>query len=536
MTLKNLLLSYSTYHDIYQKAPFPEKECKSYCKQACLIDENINKNQGFFYLCYQEGERTWESALSFSHGEAMARKAYSTHKRHTTMFSPQKLEPPRTATIEQITLKEILKDDKWLDELISRISYLVPFNKEEIRELPEDYALQTIWSFEHHLEAEFLFFDGKEFLYSTHKDASIPSSMSHGYSVVIDDQGNYGLIHNKTILLSGEAEFEWILPCEYYYIANEGVLAEVQKDVPISTEKLKEYPCDIIDLETKQVYAVQNALYGSLGSDSFISVDSDGLLQYVKIDTKEKKIICKSNPYLDIIIIWHNDPKPVQCPNTKLWGYLNKECKEVISPRYTEYTFFKDGYAVPNDEFVIDEKGTVVIEAIYKKVIHYEYDYFFVRNDIGWAVFKKDEIYIDFFDILQKLKELGSRHVDEYEEEDIFYVVLTEAIIQKKRALHSHHIYTLPLKEYVALFDTFMSQKHLREAGLLGHRIKVKKLPEQYEDIIKKEESYNIGWDYPCSASIFDMRVELPIVFTKKDGDSLTLGIMLEDLELVKNK
>ena len=60
--------------------------------------------------------------------------------------------------------------------------------------------------------------------------------------------------------------------------------------------------------------------------------------------------------------------------------------------------------------------------------------------------------------------------------------------------------------------------------------MKVHKIPSQYKDLIGEQESYIIGWAYPSSASMFDMSVELPVLFSKKDGTELTLGIGLEGL------
>jgi hypothetical protein len=101
---------------------------------------------------------------------------------------------------------------------------------------------------------------------------------------------------------------------------------------------------------------------------------------------------------------------------------------------------------------------------------------------------------------------------------------------------HDSNKDNISLVEYVKPFDTFQSQRDLEDAGLWWHEVHVKQIPECFEDIIKKEDSYTIGWQYPSSASMFDMSVELPIMFTKVDGTDLSLGIALEDLELKVTK
>ena len=104
---------------------------------------------------------------------------------------------------------------------------------------------------------------------------------------------------------------------------------------------------------------------------------------------------------------------------------------------------------------------------------------------------------------------------------------------EKQKTLQENK-HKLPLQEYINLFEPIRSEKNLREVGLLGQKVRVKKIPQAYKEIIKKEEYYTIGWNYPSSASMFDMTVELPVVFTKMDGSDLTLGIGLENLVLVE--
>jgi hypothetical protein len=114
-----------------------------------------------------------------------------------------------------------------------------------------------------------------------------------------------------------------------------------------------------------------------------------------------------------------------------------------------------------------------------------------------------------------------------------YYIVLRHAMQEKTKALQSKK-YKLPLKEYIALFEPIRSERNLRDTGLLGKKVKVKMLPDAYTDILKNEDSYTIGWNYPSSASMFDMSEELPVMFTKVDGSDLTLGVGFEDLELLK--
>ncbi|PTB83349.1 hypothetical protein C9926_03410, partial [Sulfurovum lithotrophicum] len=182
MSLKNLILRYTQFYPIYQKAKNNASNADSIadaCKELILDDTNIDKSQTFYYLKLIKKDRTWQSGICFSYGEAMACKTSYTHERYTTKGYLLELDTSIEGAIVEISLEDILNDEEHLSSLVRRMSYLVPFDKDEIRQMPDDYSLVTLWNFEHHGEAEFLFYDGSEFLHSTHKDARIPSSMGY---------------------------------------------------------------------------------------------------------------------------------------------------------------------------------------------------------------------------------------------------------------------------------------------------------------------------------------------------------------------
>jgi hypothetical protein len=199
---------------------------------------------------------------------------------------------------------------------------------------------------------------------------------------------------------------------------------------------------------------------------------------------------------------------------------------------------------------VIDEEGNGIIPPIYSDILHNADNYFYVQSDKGWAVFNKDTLYMDYVDVEAVCDEVFIKvHLPRWIEKeqiapavqetmqldthDKVRWVLGELIKGKKRSLYDKR-YTLPLKEYMALFDDIGGHKELEEAGVWMHPVKVNKLPEPYKDLIKADSHYYIGWSYPSSGGMFDMHVELPVMFTKKDGSALTLGVRVEDLVLVR--
>lgn len=527
MKIKPLLKRYIQFHKL-QKA-----KDKSELKTLILEDDTIDKEMVFYDLARVDG--TSLSGVFFSLAEAKAIQSYMTHKRYKGKWSNPKLEEQRVFTIVELSLDEILKDDEKLSSLLNRMKHLNPYDEKQIEELPDDFEVKVLWDFTHHFEPRYIYHDGKNFLVSTHEDAKLPWGIENGYTTMIDENGLYGVVYNAGGY--NDIKLEIVLEFEYFYIedssANNGLVG-VQKE-KIQTDNYKEYICEIIDLKTKEVYS-SRAICGSLDDDNFIIVDEDKNLQYVKIDTEKRKIEATSNKYKSILNPIHYVPKPVQDIDTNLWGYIDNRCHEIIAPRFKDFGSFNNGYAIIKEdgkEFVINLKGDVTIEPK-DAIIHYDDELFFVKDASRWAVFKKDKVYIDFEDLDTKIKSIkNEKNLDDEEvfdylkekygrETGYFWlsansveeILLRFAIVDRKRELHSQ-IDKLPLKEYVKLYDTFKSDKDLREAGLWGRKVKRSDGKEGH-----------IGWSYPASASLYDMSVELPV-----DG----FGIAIEKLELVKD-
>jgi len=554
-SLKSVITRYIAFRELHRELKELEiQEQVTYLQKHILEEDSIDKQQRFYYPHITQADKSWDGMLCFSYGEAVARKSSLAHHRSKVKFYLLELAAAYEVHIKELSLADILKDDTWTKELIRYMANLVPFDEEEIQNMPEDYEVQTLWNFKHHHEAQFLFYDGKTFLHSTHEEAHMPSTMDYGYSTVIDDTGKYGIIHNKTVLLSGEPEMEWVLPCAYYYLNIEGVLAEVQKEQPKQSEDFRDYTCDIIDLRSQKVYETK-ALCGSLNHNhGYICVDDAGLLRYNKIDLETQTIAAQSKPYSYIANSNYSyEPSPVQDAQTKLWGYMNpKTCEETIKPQYRHRSFFNDDYAIINEQekySVIDTKGKVIIAPLYETIVSEGSGFFFVKKGKAWAVFYRDKVYVDFFNPMDRFTPAYiAKHLPRWmseeertyaikdtmslEEDEVIPWVLRHAIKEKKEALTAQK-YTLPLSEYIALFEPIASQRQLEVAGLWYHPVKVKKIPSSYEGILKMQDTHYIGWSYPASASMFDMHSELPVLFSKEDGSDFTLGIDFGDLELV---
>jgi len=86
------------------------------------------------------------------------------------------------------------------------------------------------------------------------------------------------------------------------------------------------------------------------------------------------------------------------------------------------------------------------------------------------------------------------------------------------------NIEKVELKDIVKIFS-IKTRYDLEELGLWGAEVAVSQLSNQYEEIIEDSDIGTVMWNHYCSADIYDMSIELPINFKKKNGDYISLGI-----------
>lgn len=60
-------------------------------------------------------------------------------------------------------------------------------------------------------------------------------------------------------------------------------------------------------------------------------------------------------------------------------------------------------------------------------------------------------------------------------------------------------------------------------------------MPNYWQGLIDSKVAGYIGWEYPVSASTFDLAQEAPITFSKKDGATVSIGIPWQDIQLRKS-
>jgi len=103
------------------------------------------------------------------------------------------------------------------------------------------------------------------------------------------------------------------------------------------------------------------------------------------------------------------------------------------------------------------------------------------------------------------------------------------------------------LQELMSIFPTPQNKEDLETMGLWGKKVIVSELPNDWDEMIEDYEG-SIGWesDGIIGREVFDFNTEIPIVFTKKDGGIVSLGVSfdkvillerehLKDIEVIEN-
>ncbi|MDD2651479.1 MAG: hypothetical protein PHX44_00315 [Sulfurimonas sp.] len=90
----------------------------------------------------------------------------------------------------------------------------------------------------------------------------------------------------------------------------------------------------------------------------------------------------------------------------------------------------------------------------------------------------------------------------------------------------------IELSSYLELIPTLKTQSDLMNYGLWGAKVWAMEVPSGYEEILADANMGTIEWNQYCSADIFDMSIELPVNFKKKNGEYVSVGIKHEYLTL----
>lgn len=190
--------------------------------------------------------------------------------------------------------------------------------------------------------------------------------------------------------------------------------------------------------------------------------------------------------------------------------------KKIIYPKdFPVHNQFRFGYAVFRDESGL--KGLYDIDAD-ELILDFEYQSIECFGNL--AELSKNEETYEIYDL--KENKLLQTHKNK-----VFPNITDEL---KERI----DVSKLELEDYMFLHPTPKSRDDLQKLKLWGAKVGVHQVPSGYEDLLEDPQSGTIEWNHYCSADIFEMSVELPVNFKKKNGDYVSLGIRHEYLVLEK--
>ena len=177
---------------------------------------------------------------------------------------------------------------------------------------------------------------------------------------------------------------------------------------------------------------------------------------------------------------------------------------------YPKDNKYKFGY-----ELLCLQDGLVLVYDVQNDIkINVDFEYKSVKLFSNIAFFSNDEINYIVYDLDTNSK------------------ITTTTIINPNEYEHLINYSKIELSDYVKLFPTPKNQIDLVNMKLWNEKVIVSKIPEHYAQILENPKSGVIRYDYPVTGDVFDMSVELPIEFKKKNNDYLYLGIDINHLLL----
>lgn len=179
---------------------------------------------------------------------------------------------------------------------------------------------------------------------------------------------------------------------------------------------------------------------------------------------------------------------------------------------------FRFGYQI-----FLNEKGLLGIYDVEADLLVLPFEYQYIKTYGNIAIISKDKQEYFSYDLITK------QIISSVSDTTTISKDLKEKIDLSK----------IELKAYLELIPTLLTQSDLVNCGLWHAKVWVMKVPSDYEEIIEDSSFGIIEWNQYCSADIFDMSIELPVNFKKKNGDYVSIGIehkyLILDKEYRKN-
>lgn len=219
----------------------------------------------------------------------------------------------------------------------------------------------------------------------------------------------------------------------------------------------------------------------------------------------------------------YKDLKNIKKSSKMIWSknfdiniHIIIDDKKIIYPiDFPKNNQFKFGY-----EIFKDENGLFGLYDVDEDILKLEFKYSSIENFANIVEINEDKKTYELYDL---------------KENELLEINYERAFPNIKYEFKQRiDLSKLELEDYMFLHKTPKSKSDLEALNLWGAKVGVHKVPDNYEEILEDSQSGIIQWNQYCSADIFDMNVELPINFKKKNGDYVSLGIHPKYLVLEK--
>lgn len=426
--------------------------------------------------------------------------------------------------IEPRPLAEVLACPEGRRLLYERLRGLTPYT-------PADYAAADAVVFMLDSGIQHLLLRGNALLSPSRSDHHSLRALGFGKAVQVwDERGLSGLM---------DATGRFLLPCHHGYLSSPSYgMVEVRPAPlpPITTPPAHldflNYTCDIIDYAAGRQVNPPGivVLQGSLGvEEKFVALraDTDPVRPRMGFMDRQGNWLGRAD-WRDVLL-FNEDHAAVQCPDTQLWGFIDRHGAMAIAPRYAQGSFFNRGVAiVPLPETQADDGARwVLIDTTGRQLAgpwhdieHDRGDTLLVRDGAGrWGLIDRHgRLLVEPIAFAQGTGEdernaaIRERH-------------------RQYRCAQAARLEQLPLAEAVADF-LLAGQRDFMDYGLWGRKVDVLRVPEHWRSVFGATTQGHIGWEYPVTASLFDFRKEAPVMLERPGQAPLALGIPWGDLAL----
>ena len=458
-------------------------------------------------LVYGWREDAREDELRLGHvflcaGEATAHLALiAAPSRQFRDFHTPAIKPRLTKAA--VRLDDHLGDDKFLDDLCTRLASVTPFDPSTMPDAPD--WLWVIQGYERYN----LLADDERIVFPARWSGERPRLGLTRHVRIFDSHGRMGLMTRAGVITA---------PCRYAYLGDPdsrtGAACEASLDrVPNGLG-----PCDLIDTTGRRLNPPGiKVLAGSLSFGIGVAVreedGAEGLKGFIAADGRLLGDIRWSR-----VARHHSGLALVKESATGLWGFVDQHGAIQIEPQFTSAAGFTNDRAavsLPDSDGLfglIDPSGKLVAPAVWRDIHCFNGNLFHVTDTDG-AIGLVDEI----GGIVIQPRHPTAEDQELIEDSHNF-IRGHPFSLQRGKQLRERIEAALAGSETLApiegmLMPNAISDTELEAAGLLGVRVQVvadhlgksRRIPLRGGDI------GHIGWHYPVTGSIFDLAVEAPV-------------------------